>query len=183
MILDEPTNHLDIDSRAALIEAINDYAGAVVLISHDRHLIDACADRLWLVADGTVSPFDGDLDEYRRQVLSDRRERDPAMARRQMARNETRTSRTERPCRGGAARRTWRRCSRRITRAEAAIDALDAGARHARHRAGATRPLCRSGPRVRPRQGARGCRRGARRAETDWLAASTEYEEAMAVDG
>ena len=52
LILDEPTNHLDIDSRAALIEAINDYPGATILVSHDRHLLDACADRLWLVANG-----------------------------------------------------------------------------------------------------------------------------------
>ena len=66
LILDEPTNHLDIDSRAALIEAINDYPGAVILVSHDRYLIEACADRLWLVADGAVTPFDGDLDDYRR---------------------------------------------------------------------------------------------------------------------
>jgi ATP-binding cassette subfamily F protein 3 len=69
IILDEPTNHLDIDSRAALIEAINDYAGAVILVSHDRHLIEACVDRLWLVADGTVKTFDGDIDDYRRFVL------------------------------------------------------------------------------------------------------------------
>ena len=59
IILDEPTNHLDIDSRAALIAAINDYKGAVILVSHDRYLLDACADRLWQVADGTVKPFDG----------------------------------------------------------------------------------------------------------------------------
>jgi ATP-binding cassette subfamily F protein 3 len=72
LILDEPTNHLDIDSRAALIEAINDYPGAVILVSHDRYLIEACAERLWLVADGTIRPFDGDLDDYRRLVLSDR---------------------------------------------------------------------------------------------------------------
>jgi ATPase components of ABC transporters with duplicated ATPase domains len=64
-ILDEPTNHLDIESRQELIEALNSFEGAVILISHDRHLIDACADRLWLVDKGTVQPFDGDLDEYR----------------------------------------------------------------------------------------------------------------------
>ena len=74
IVLDEPTNHLDIDSRAALIDAINDYAGAVILVSHDRYLIEACADRLWLVADGQVTPFDGDLDDYRRFVLADRRD-------------------------------------------------------------------------------------------------------------
>ncbi len=70
LILDEPTNHLDIDSRTALMEAINDYEGAVILVSHDRFLIEACADRLWLVADGSVQTFDGDMDDYRRFVLS-----------------------------------------------------------------------------------------------------------------
>ena len=72
VILDEPTNHLDIDSRAALIEAINDYPGAVILVSHDRYLLEACADRLWLVAGGRVTPFDGDLDDYVTFVLSER---------------------------------------------------------------------------------------------------------------
>jgi ATP-binding cassette, subfamily F, member 3 len=70
VLLDEPTNHLDIDSRAALVEAINDYPGAVVLVSHDRYLLEACADRLWLVGNGGVTSFDGDLDDYRRLVLS-----------------------------------------------------------------------------------------------------------------
>ena len=74
LILDEPTNHLDIDSRAALIDAINDYPGAVMLVSHDRYLLDACADQLWLVADGAVTSFDGDLDDYRRRILTDRSE-------------------------------------------------------------------------------------------------------------
>ncbi len=69
LILDEPTNHLDIDSRAALVEAINAYQGAVILVSHDRRLLEACADRLWLVADGTVRPFDGDIGDYQRFVL------------------------------------------------------------------------------------------------------------------
>jgi ATP-binding cassette subfamily F protein 3 len=69
LILDEPTNHLDIEARTALISAVNDFPGAVVLVSHDRHLLDACADRLWLVASRTVKPYDGDLDQYRRQVL------------------------------------------------------------------------------------------------------------------
>jgi ATP-binding cassette, subfamily F, member 3 len=72
IILDEPTNHLDIDSRAALAEAINDFPGAVIMVSHDRYLIEACADRLWVVADRAVTSFDGDLDDYRRLVLSSR---------------------------------------------------------------------------------------------------------------
>ncbi|MGJ4996676.1 ABC-F family ATP-binding cassette domain-containing protein [Bradyrhizobium sp. HKCCYLS3077] len=72
IILDEPTNHLDIDSRAALAEAINEFPGAVIMVSHDRYLIEACADRLWVVADRTVKTYDGDLDEYRRMILSTR---------------------------------------------------------------------------------------------------------------
>src|SRR5262249_52810263 len=72
IILDEPTNHLDIDSRAALAEAINDFPGAVIMVSHDRYLIEACADRLWVVADQAVTSFDGDLDDYGRLVLSAR---------------------------------------------------------------------------------------------------------------
>src|SRR5436305_452225 len=74
IILDEPTNHLDIDSRAALAEAINDFPGAVIMVSHDRYLIEACADRLWVVADQAVTSYDGDLDDYRRLVLSSRGE-------------------------------------------------------------------------------------------------------------
>jgi len=70
IILDEPTNHLDIDSRAALAEAINDFPGAVIMVSHDRYLIEACADQLWVVANKTVTAYDGDLDDYRRMVLS-----------------------------------------------------------------------------------------------------------------
>jgi ATP-binding cassette subfamily F protein 3 len=72
IVLDEPTNHLDIDSRAALITGINSYQGAVILVSHDRYLIEACADRLWVVAGGQVVPFEGDLDEYRDVVLAER---------------------------------------------------------------------------------------------------------------
>ena len=81
IILDEPTNHLDIDSRAALAEAINEFPGAVIMVSHDRYLIEACADRLWVVADGAVTSFEGDLDEYRRDVLSARSRADADVAR------------------------------------------------------------------------------------------------------
>jgi ATP-binding cassette, subfamily F, member 3 len=77
IILDEPTNHLDIDSRAALAEAINEFPGAVIMVSHDRYLIEACADRLWVVADHAVTSFDGDLDDYQRIVLSARSDPSP----------------------------------------------------------------------------------------------------------
>ena len=69
LILDEPTNHLDIDSRRALLDALNEYEGAVILITHDRSLMELVADRLWLAADGTVKPFDGDMDDYAKFVL------------------------------------------------------------------------------------------------------------------
>lgn len=70
LILDEPTNHLDIESREALTEALNDYTGAVVLVSHDMHLLSLVADRLWLVDQGDVEPWQGDLDDYRRMLLA-----------------------------------------------------------------------------------------------------------------
>ncbi|MGD9670399.1 MAG: ABC-F family ATP-binding cassette domain-containing protein [Hyphomicrobiaceae bacterium] len=72
LILDEPTNHLDVDSREALIHALMDYEGAVILISHDRHLVAATADRLWLVKDGTVKSYDGDIDSYSADLLAER---------------------------------------------------------------------------------------------------------------
>ncbi len=70
LILDEPTNHLDIESREALVEALTAYSGAVILVSHDMHLLSLVADRLWLVSDGTVKPFDGDLEAYRALLLA-----------------------------------------------------------------------------------------------------------------
>ncbi|MHA3913391.1 ABC-F family ATP-binding cassette domain-containing protein [Halovulum sp. GXIMD14793] len=72
IILDEPTNHLDIESREALVQALNEYTGAVILVSHDAHLIDCVADRLWLVKDGHVRPFTDDLDAYQKLLLSER---------------------------------------------------------------------------------------------------------------
>ncbi len=75
LLLDEPTNHLDVDAREALVQALNDYPGAVVLVSHDPHLIELTADRLWLVAGGRCQAYDGDLDDYRRLLLDQRRER------------------------------------------------------------------------------------------------------------
>ncbi|MEP3055155.1 ABC-F family ATP-binding cassette domain-containing protein [Ascidiaceihabitans sp.] len=70
LILDEPTNHLDIESREALVEALTAYTGAVILVSHDMHLLSMVADRLWLVSDGTVKPYDDDLESYRKLLLS-----------------------------------------------------------------------------------------------------------------
>jgi ATP-binding cassette subfamily F protein 3 len=102
IILDEPTNHLDIDSRAALAEAINDFPGAVLMVSHDRYLIEACAERLWVVANNTVASYDGDLDDYRRTILSANdvrpasRERSRENARPERPKSEKRTSQKQR---------------------------------------------------------------------------------------
>ncbi len=93
IILDEPTNHLDIDSRAALAEAINEFPGAVIMVSHDRYLIDACADQLWVVADRTVTPYDGDLEDYRRAVLSQHGMRVPMRDRQDETMNGARNDR------------------------------------------------------------------------------------------
>jgi ATP-binding cassette subfamily F protein 3 len=72
LLLDEPTNHLDMDARESLIEAINDFDGAVVLVSHDTHLVKMVADQLWLVAGGNVTPFEGDIDDYQARLLRER---------------------------------------------------------------------------------------------------------------
>ena len=76
LILDEPTNHLDVDAREALVQALNEYTGAVVLVSHDRHMLEMTADRLVLVDSGTAKDFDGSIDDYIAFVLA----RDPAGA-------------------------------------------------------------------------------------------------------
>lgn len=73
LLLDEPTNHLDLDARDALIRALADYEGAVVLISHDPHLVELVADRLWLVGDGKITPFEGDMAEYRAWLIEHNR--------------------------------------------------------------------------------------------------------------
>ncbi len=73
LLLDEPTNHLDVESREALVRALNDYEGAVILVTHDPALVELVADRLWLVDGGRVKPFDGDLDDYRKLLLEKRR--------------------------------------------------------------------------------------------------------------
>lgn len=77
LLLDEPTNHLDMESREALVQAINDFPGAVVIVSHDPHVIELTADRLWLVADGDIQPYDGDLSDYKSLVLQAGRSEKP----------------------------------------------------------------------------------------------------------
>jgi ATP-binding cassette subfamily F protein 3 len=172
IILDEPTNHLDIDSRAALAEAINEFPGAVIMVSHDRYLIESCADQLWVVADRAVTPYDGDLDDYRRMVLA-------ARGMRTSSRDRGRDERIgrDKPQRGKSEKRAP--LKQKISDAETEIARINdiiakidtalalpdlftrdpkQAAQLARARAGAESAL--------------------KRAEEEWLAASSQYDEA-----
>ncbi len=91
LILDEPTNHLDVDAREALIQALNAYSGAVLIVSHDRHMIETTADRLVLVDEGTARPFDGSIEDYIAFVL----QRDAAPAAREEARQSRKDARRQ----------------------------------------------------------------------------------------
>ncbi len=114
LILDEPTNHLDIDAREALVRALADFEGAVLLITHDPHLVELVADRLWLVADGTVRPYDGDMDEYR-QLLAERA-RGPARADNTPSRKDERRERAETRVQTAPLRRQARDAEARIAK-------------------------------------------------------------------
>ena len=116
LILDEPTNHLDIESREALVEALTAYDGAVVLVSHDMHLLGLVADRLWLVSGGTVTPYEGDLETYRASLLSSDRPARPKPAKPAAAR----------PSRDKVLelRAEVRRCEARVAKIDAMRDKL-----------------------------------------------------------
>ena len=91
LVLDEPTNHLDMETREALTIALSTFEGAVLLVSHDRHLLRAATDQLWLVHDGAMQPYDGDLDDYAKLVLDHRRTQ-LADERREAKGDDTRTA-------------------------------------------------------------------------------------------
>ncbi|MEP3072925.1 ABC-F family ATP-binding cassette domain-containing protein [Maricaulis sp.] len=128
LILDEPTNHLDMDSRAELINAINAYEGAVVLITHDRHIIESCVDRLWVVGDGTVTPYDDDIETYRQSLLGrvarDARGKKPAPAdeKSQRRRDKASLRETLKPLKTAAAR--WEKEAERL---RGVIEIIDKG--------------------------------------------------------
>jgi ATP-binding cassette subfamily F protein 3 len=116
LILDEPTNHLDIESREALVEALTEYTGAVILVSHDMHLLGLVADRLWLVKGGRVAPYPGDLEGYRRELLAGEETEKPEPAKPKAAR----------PSREAmlAMKAEVRKCEERLTKIEAMRDTL-----------------------------------------------------------
>jgi ATP-binding cassette subfamily F protein 3 len=180
MILDEPTNHLDIDSREALIQALNDYDGAVILISHDRHLVEATVDRLLLVADGTVQPFDGDIEDYKRWILD--RAADARSAGR--ADEAPKESAQERRRKAAELRESLAPLRKRIRDAEKRIETLQA------ELAKLDRDL--ADPNLFLRDPAKGTRLSKARADTlkaiaeaedAWLTLSAEHEEAERAAG
>lgn len=123
-IMDEPTNHLDVDAREALIHAINEFEGAVILISHDRHLLEACVDRLWLVKDGTVTPYDGDMESYRAECLSDRGLGRASGTSRNNDSDRSRTSRQEQRREDASRRAELAPLRKKVTSQEKAVEKL-----------------------------------------------------------
>ncbi|MCK1293884.1 ATP-binding cassette subfamily F protein 3 [Bradyrhizobium sp. GM2.2] len=168
IILDEPTNHLDIDSRAALAEAINEFSGAVIMVSHDRYLIESCADQLWIVADRTVTNYDGDLDEYRRLVLSARngepapRERNAASEKPQRPRSDNRGSLKKRIA---EAETEIARVSAIISKIDTALALPDIFTRDPKQAAQLSKARANAADAL-------------ARAEEQWLEASTQFDEA-----
>src|SRR6266550_1411462 len=173
IILDEPTNHLDIDSRAALAEAINEFPGAVIMVSHDRYLIEACADQLWVVADQTVTTYDGDLDDYRRMVLSARGMRTNS---RDRGSNERGNGR-DKPARNGSEKRVP--LKQKISEAEAEIARIN-GIIAKIDTALALPDLFTRDPKQAAQlsKARAGAASALQRAEEEWLAASSQYDEA-----
>jgi ATP-binding cassette subfamily F protein 3 len=176
LILDEPTNHLDIDSRRALIEALNDYEGAVILISHDRHLIEATVDRLWLVNNGTVSSFDGDMDEYRDLIVSSGKKKDdkPQNADDPATKAEQRKLNADKRASFAPLKKKINEIESLTAKLEKQIQALDAEL---------------ADPALYEKTPAKAAEKAKQRGETaaklaaaeeQWLELSSEYEEAMA---
>ena len=174
LILDEPTNHLDIDAREALVRAIADYEGAVLLITHDPHLIELVADRLWLVADGTVAPFDGDLDDYR-AVLAEGGRSQAAKAAPAPSRLDDRRARAEARAALAPLRRKAEAAEKTIARLSAERAAIEAKLADPRLYAGAGRPdeIAAQNARL------AAIAREIEAAEEAWLSASAALEEAQ----
>ncbi|MBR0556138.1 ABC-F family ATP-binding cassette domain-containing protein [Ciceribacter sp. L1K23] len=175
LILDEPTNHLDIDSRRALIEALNDYNGAVILIAHDRHLIEATVDRLWLVNGGTVSVFEGDMEDYRSLVVASPKKAEEKLdAGLQVNKADQRKAAADKRASLAPLRKRINDIETLTKKLESLIQALDAEL---------------ADPALYEKAPAKAAEKAKQRgeaaaklsaAEEEWLELSTEYEEAMA---
>jgi ATP-binding cassette subfamily F protein 3 len=179
LILDEPTNHLDIDARNELLTALNDFDGAVILVSHDRRLIEATAERLLLVADGKVKPFEGDLDDYRRFLLSG----DNAPTQRQRAEPDSRPSRGDSKRGAAEKRQALKPLKERIEAAESQLAQLQMEL--------SKLDKALADPLLFTQNPSKGSAVSKKRADTarrlaalerQWMTAQEEYESAMAAD-
>jgi ATP-binding cassette subfamily F protein 3 len=174
LILDEPTNHLDIDSREGLVLALNDYPGAVVLISHDPHLIETCADRLWLVAKGRVTPFEGDMDDYRKVLLEERKPPGSKAKASKLNKAEERKAAADRRAQVTPLKRAADEAEKRVgkfqaelAKLDAALNAPDLYEKDAAHVTSLTKQRA-------------DMLKQLERAESAWLAASEAYDAARA---
>ena len=122
LILDEPTNHLDVDAREALIQALNDYTGAVVMVSHDRHMLEMTADRLVLVDSGTAREFDGSIEDYIAFVLA----KEPAGARREGANGEPKLNKKDQRKANAEAREKGQALRKHARKVESDLERLTA---------------------------------------------------------
>jgi ATP-binding cassette subfamily F protein 3 len=178
LILDEPTNHLDIDSRRMLLDALNDYEGAVILITHDRSLMEMVADRLWLAADGGVKPFDGDMDDYAKFVLDRARQaaKGPSQVKRDAKAESTPEAKpAPNPAMAGPLKRKLEAAEQTLARCTAQLAELD----HAL-----------ADPAIYVKDAAKAAELGDRRekaqgrldkAEAEWMAAAEAYDAAVGV--
>jgi ATP-binding cassette subfamily F protein 3 len=175
LILDEPTNHLDIDSREMLIHALADYEGAVILISHDRHLVEATADRLWIVKAGTVSVYDGDMEGYRAELLAERGSGDRGGTRAEsddrIDRGAQRRASAQKRQQLAPLKRTMQEAEKRVEKLSAELARLDAKLADPDLYADAQRTQ-----KITLERGQVAKKLG--EAEEDWLAATSAYEAA-----
>ncbi len=125
LILDEPTNHLDVDTREALVQALAAFTGAVIIVSHDRHMLQATADRLVLVEAGSARPFDGTLDDYTAHILSQGKAARPQAATSDNDRKERRRAAAELRQRQAELRKQAKQAEKQIAEAEARCRELD----------------------------------------------------------
>ncbi len=176
LILDEPTNHLDIDARNELMTALNDFEGAVVLVSHDRRLIESTADRLLLVANGTVRPFDGDLDDYRQFLLARDEENAPVAKPDKFSKANARRDAAEK-------RRALKPLKEKVELEERQVEALTAEIR--KYDSTLSDPLLFAKDAAKANAVSKKRAEAARKlkaAEERWMRANEDYEAAMAGD-